>query len=120
MFFEAVGYDDDGTITQYQWDWDGNGTVDQTTGSSSASHVYATPGTFHPRVTLVDNDGGSDSSFPDFTYTVTVTQAAPSAVVDWSPDEPHPGNSISFSAFASSPNGAINQYTWHATVRRTR
>ena len=113
VYFEAVGYDDDGTITQYEWDWNGDGVVDQTTGSSSVSHVYGTPGTFHPRVTIVDNDGGSDSSFPDFTYTVTVTAAVPSAVVDWTPDEPHPGNTISFSAFGSSPNGAINQYTWH-------
>ena len=31
----------------------------------------------------------------------------------WSPDEPHPGNTISFTAHGSSPNGPINQYTWH-------
>ena len=28
-------------------------------------------------------------------------------------DEPHPANTIAFTASASSPNGAINQYTWH-------
>lgn len=113
VFFDASGYDDDGTITQYKWDWNGDGIDDQTTSSPSVSHVYASAGTYHPRVTLVDDDGGSASSFPDNTYTVTVTAAVPSAIIDWSPDEPHPANTIAFTAFASSPNGAINQYTWH-------
>ena len=113
VFFDASGSDGDGTIAQYQWDWNGDGVVDQTTSSPSASHLYASPGTYHPRVTLIDNDGGSASSFPDDTFTVTVTAAVPSATVDWSPDEPHPANTIAFTASASSPNGAINQYTWH-------
>ena len=113
VFFDAYGYDDDGTIAQYQLDWNGDGTVDQTTSGPNASHVYTTPGTYHPRVTLVDDDGASVSSFPDQTYTVTVTAAVPSATIDWNPDEPHPANTINFTAFASSPNGAVNQYTWH-------
>ena len=111
VFFNASGYDDDGKIATYQWNW-GDGNNSQTS-SPAASHVYATPGTYHPIVTLVDDDGGTASSSPGHTYTITVTAAAPSAQVVWTPEEPHPGNTISFTAYGSSPNGPLNQWTWH-------
>ena len=113
VYFDAAGYDDDGTITQYKWDWDCNGVVDQTTSSPSTSHLYASPGTYHPCVKLVDDDGGTVSSSLSQTFTVTVSAAVPGGSLAWAPIEPHPGTTINFTAFASSPNGAINQYTWH-------
>ena len=80
VFFNASGYDDDGKIVTYQWNW-GDGNNSQTS-SPAVSHVYTTPGTYHPIVTLVDDDGGTASSSPGHTYTITVTAAAPSAQVD--------------------------------------
>jgi PKD repeat protein len=111
IFFNASGYDDDGDIVSYQWNW-GDGNV-STTSSPAASHVYTTPGSYHPTVTLFDDGTPVKSVTSPGPYTIDVAAAAPSAEVFWTPEEPHPGTTISFTAFGSSPNGPINQYTWH-------
>ena len=40
------------------WDWNGDGTYDETTATLSASHTYATPGNFSPRVRVTDIASG--------------------------------------------------------------
>ncbi|MBX7160669.1 MAG: hypothetical protein K1X95_10295 [Acidimicrobiia bacterium] len=55
----ASGSDDVG-VTNYEWDFDGNGTVDQTTGgggTGSVVHNYNTIGTWQPQVRAVDISG---------------------------------------------------------------
>ena len=48
--FNAAFTDPDGdTINKYQWDFDGNGTVDKTTAGSSTTFAYPAAGTFHRR-----------------------------------------------------------------------
>lgn len=46
--------------TPYSWDFDGNGTFDQTTTTSSVAHNYTTPGTYNARVRVMDVDGDFD------------------------------------------------------------
>ncbi len=48
---------DNGTIDQYEWDLDGDGTYDQTTTVASLSHSYTAVGTFYPRVRVTDSAG---------------------------------------------------------------
>ena len=56
--FNAAFTDPDGdTINKYQWDFDGNGTVDRTTAGSSTTFAYPAAGTFHPTVTASDTRG---------------------------------------------------------------
>jgi uncharacterized repeat protein (TIGR01451 family) len=49
-------------ISQYRWDFDNNGTVDQTTGGPTTSFTYVNPGTYTVRLTVVDADGDSNST----------------------------------------------------------
>ncbi|MDT7571339.1 MAG: hypothetical protein QOE05_1513, partial [Actinomycetota bacterium] len=53
----------------YRWDFDGNGSVDQVTNTSSTTNTYASPGTYQTKLTIYDADGDSDST----TRTVTVS-----------------------------------------------
>jgi PKD repeat protein len=56
--FNAAFTDPDGdTINQYRWDFDSNGTVDQTTTGASTTFAYPAAGTFHPTVTASDTRG---------------------------------------------------------------
>jgi len=55
--FLAEGYDLDGSIIEYQWDFDGDSVTDATTASSQVTYVYEHPGTYQAKVTVVDNDG---------------------------------------------------------------
>jgi PKD repeat protein len=50
--------DPDGTISKYEWDFDGNGTFETNGGSNPAiSHTYATPGTYVVGLRVTDNGG---------------------------------------------------------------
>ena len=49
--FDASSFrDPDSAITGYDWDFDGNGSVDRTTAGPTTSFAYAAAGTFAPRV----------------------------------------------------------------------
>ena len=72
--FSAAAMDQDGQVVEYQWDFDGDGTIDQTSTTGIATHVYSNEGTFQAQVTVVDNDGLTASA------TVTVTTLAPEGV----------------------------------------
>ncbi len=47
---------DGGTIDQYEWDVDGDGTYDETTTTASLQTAYNGIGTFYPRVRVTDSD----------------------------------------------------------------
>lgn len=73
--FSAAGSTDpDGTIAEYRWDPEGDGSFDQTTGTDPLlQHTYQAPGDFQAAVRVIDNDGVStDSTLPlsafDTTY----------------------------------------------------
>jgi extracellular elastinolytic metalloproteinase len=51
--------DSDSSIVGYDWDFDGNGTVDQTTATPAVTFAYSTSGDFTARVTVRDSRGGA-------------------------------------------------------------
>ncbi|WP_276258680.1 PKD domain-containing protein [Haloglomus litoreum] len=58
--FDASASDDsDGSIVEYRWDFDGDGTVESTTTSATASHSYASAGEYDAELTVVDDDGAT-------------------------------------------------------------
>ena len=66
--FYAGGSSDDVGIQQYQWDFDGDGTYEKTTTSSSpgggvmVTHTYATAGTYAPTVNVTDYAGNNSTA----------------------------------------------------------
>lgn len=59
QFYAGGSADPDGTIVQYDWDFDGDGTYDQTTFQAFATHIYDTPGTYIASVRVTDNLGAT-------------------------------------------------------------
>jgi PKD repeat protein len=56
--FDASGASDaDGTIETYNWDFNGDGTIDETTTAPTVSHTYAEPGQYDVELTVVDDEG---------------------------------------------------------------
>jgi len=51
--------DSDGYITQYEWDFDGNGTIDATTTSKPVSHIFNETGDYTLFVRVTDNLGAT-------------------------------------------------------------
>jgi hypothetical protein len=60
--FEARdSYDPDGLITSLSWDYDGDGSADETGLNYSPSHTYAVAGTYQARLTAYDAQGACAS-----------------------------------------------------------
>jgi hypothetical protein len=64
--------DPNGVIVKFEWDFDGNGTIDATTTSAPALYTYTAPGEYTPVVTVTDNQGATATSMT----TVEVTEAS--------------------------------------------
>ena len=110
--FDASGSTDDSGITQYRWDFDGNGSVDRTTSSAVVQHAYAESGQYTATVTVVDGAGATDSA----SATVNVTNASdttpPDAALSASPTKAGLNETVSFDASGSSDNWGIVEYRW--------
>jgi parallel beta-helix repeat protein len=70
--FDGSGsYDQDGTITVYQWSFG-----DNSTGSSvSSTHTYTTPGTYIITVQVTDDDGADATAFTSIVISQSYSQA---------------------------------------------
>jgi hypothetical protein len=65
--FDAAFTDPDSKITGYDWDFDGNGTVDRTTTEPTTAFAFAALGTFVSRVSARDFRGGAGTATREVT-----------------------------------------------------
>jgi len=109
-FNAAASSDPDGTIAKYEWDLDGNGTYETSTGTTAtASTTYATPGARTVGLRVTDNGGATATT----TRTVTAQNRAPSASFTTTPNPALSGTQIVFDGSGSSdPDGTIVEYAW--------
>jgi len=112
IVFNASGsYDPDGDIDFYRWNF-GDGTSEIL--DISPTHSYSNPGTYEVVLTVIDNNGTSD------TATTTVTITVPDDITNQMPvanaGGPYSGNIggiINFNgSYSSDPDGDITNYTW--------
>jgi PKD repeat protein len=106
----AASGDQDGTIVKYEWDLDGNGSYETSSGAtSSLTTSYATAGTKTIGLRATDNLGATATT----TRTVSVTNRAPTAAFTVTPNPVTAGATVSFNATGSvDPDGTISKYEW--------
>jgi PKD repeat protein len=109
-FNAAASKDPDGTIAKYEWDLDGNGSYETSTGATAtASTTYATPGARTVGLRVTDNGGATATT----TRTVTAQNRAPAASFTATPNPVLSGTLVVFDGSASSdPDGTIVEYAW--------
>jgi len=83
--FTIVAEDDDGTIDEYAWDFDGDGTFDDSlpTDPSPLAHSYADAGMYNAKFRATDNDG----AWAVDTVSISTLSLAPVASLTVTPDE---------------------------------
>ncbi len=104
VHFDASGSSDpDGSIVSYSWNFGDGGT-----GSGvSIYHRFTSAGTYTVRLTVIDNDGASDTT----TQSVTVAAATPPPVAEaGGPYTGTVGQPITLNGTGST--GSISQYLW--------
>jgi PKD repeat protein len=105
--FTSTATDSDGTITKVEWDWNNNGTYDET--GNAATHSFAKPGPTTVRQRVTDNSGATTTLSKQF----NVGNRAPTADFSWTPTEPVAGDSIRFDSGPSSDSdGTIASIAW--------
>ena len=61
--FDAAGSSDpDGTIVEYRWDFDGDGTIDQVDTTPTTTHSFDDPGDHVVTLKVVDDDAAAESA----------------------------------------------------------
>lgn len=109
---DATGSQDpDGSIVEYEWDFDGDSSWDAQTGSTpNVEHAFA-PGSHTAQVRVTDNDGATDIAAVTFTAEdpnlppEAYLNAAPGTIV--APMQVHLDATGSFDA-----DGAVVKYEW--------
>jgi cytochrome c len=96
---------DPGDSLFYEWDFDGNGTVDST--DPAASYTYTTPGVYVAKLTVKDSNGKSDVK----TTTITAGNTSPTVTINTPVDGDffEFGQSIPYTVTVTDPeDGAID------------
>ncbi len=96
-----------GVIVTYNWDF-GDGTIPVNTTDPITTHFYAAIGEYTVTLTITDSEGLSNS-----TVDALIVRAYPTASFTYSPALPYVGDTVSFDASSSVPNGGvITNYYW--------
>ncbi|MDH5451236.1 MAG: PKD domain-containing protein [Candidatus Bathyarchaeota archaeon] len=104
-FNASASYDQDGSIVSYFWDF-GDGTNET---GVAVDHSYADNGTYTVTLTIIDDNGGTDS----INAAKYVLNRLPIANFTESAETVNTGESISFDASASyDQDGTIVSYFW--------
>jgi YD repeat-containing protein len=109
--FDAGGSSDpDGTIAKYEWDLDGNGSYETSTGATpTTSKTFAIAGTFAIGLRVTDNDGNVATT----TRTLVVSNRPPAASFTIGPNPAGPDQTVTFNGGGSTdPDGTIAKYEW--------
>ncbi|MFQ5999426.1 MAG: PKD domain-containing protein [Candidatus Bathyarchaeia archaeon] len=107
IFNASASYDPNGTsIVSYRWDF-GDGTI-FTIPDPVTTHNYTTVGDYNVTLTVTD-----DEALTDTTWAVVTVRDYPVASFTYSPATPIVGETVTFNASLSTPNGGtITSYDW--------
>jgi PKD repeat protein len=112
IFNGSGSIDLDGTITNYKWDLDGNGSFEADTGTTStASHSYDVPGTVTVKLRVTDSSGATNDT--SRVLTVNASNGGPVASLSIAPNPAQAGETVRLDGSSSSAvGGTITKYEW--------
>ena len=108
IFFQDDGsYDPDGgDIQLYEWDWDNDGTFDES--GKDVYHSFDTPGNYEVQFQVTDDEGATDTL--DAPIQILIENALPTAVASASKYEAYVGELIDFDGSGSYDNDCDGEY----------
>ena len=111
QFDATTSYDPDGTVTDYRWDFNADGTIDAT--GPVVYYRFMAAGVYPVRLQVVDDDGATGEVTQPVTVSAPVANQPPVAQFTISPAIPLVGMAVTFDGSASyDPDGTITSYQW--------
>ena len=131
QFDASASSDSDGSVVSYEWDFNGDGVVDQVTASPQTTHTYTT-GRYTARLIVIDNGGLQSAPVsqsvlsdnpPDALASVPGhVSSGSSATLDGSASTSSPGTTLVSWAWdfgdGTTGSGATASHTWAAAAGR--
>jgi len=120
--FTITGEDDDGTIAEYAWDFEGDGMFDDVspTDPSPVPHSYAADGIYNAKFRVTDNEGAWDVDTVAILVMADPPNQPPVAMLNFNTNRVYMGEAgdnelISFNATGSyDPEGGPLEFAWDA------
>lgn len=107
-FNGGASSDSGGSITTYEWDWEGDDVFDATTTTATTTHAYPAPGQYTPQLRVTDNDGAKHT-----TSRPLRVNAKPVASFSYIPPAPLIGEQVTFNGTSSGDSdGSVSSYAW--------
>lgn len=111
------GSDSDGSVKSYRWTKISGPSATIANASSASTSVTASPGTYMFRLTVTDNDGGTDSDYVKVTVTSSSTgktsdNASPTANAGSDVNLVLPATTANLNGSGKDSDGSISSYTW--------
>ncbi len=103
--FKDISKDDDGEISSWSWDF-GDG---HTSKNPSPTHRYTENGDYTVVLTVIDDDGSSDSCRKN----ISVKNTPPESDFTFTPSLPYSGELIKFEDESIDPDGELMKYSWN-------
>lgn len=103
-----------GGPTSYDYDWDGNGTFEQSSTTPVTTHTYTTTGSFTP---VLRAHRGAESVTQPFAVAILISNVVsnPPGISVFGPANGNTGQALSFSASASNCTPSDSGWSWTAS-----
>jgi len=110
--FVMAGFDPDGSIVLFEWDYDGDGTYDEESPTAvTTHHIYINPQVYTATLRVTDDEGGVDTDPRTITVTAKVQNQPPTA--DAGPDmNVQVGQPVTLVGTGNDPDGSIATFKW--------
>jgi PKD repeat protein len=111
--FKATASDPDGTVVKYLWDFNGDGTYDSDSASSSAAYTYNTVGVYVVTLMVQDNRGGNTTAIANITVEPAIPPNVLPTILDIGEEIfAYIGEEVFFPANFSDSDGYITKVQW--------
>jgi PKD repeat protein len=110
IYFNGTGSDSDGYITDYEWDFDGDGDYDWFASSTGmTTHFYTKPGTYAATLTVTDD---LDEETVAIKNIIITAEPEIPPLADAGLNQSAPVGEILLKGSGFDPDGNINKYEW--------
>jgi len=107
------GFDTDGQVVQYEWDFETDGVWDISATNGNQTHLYNAVGGYLATLRVTDDRGGTATATANITVEPAIPPNIPPVIIDaGEPVLSYIGEEVFFAGNATDPDGYITLYQW--------